>query len=162
ARARQARQVCQPPRLLATISRLAVILLKETSVSSTPAIVAEGLRKTYGKVRALDGLDLVAETGSVLGVLGPNGAGKSTAVRILTTLVKPDRGRAEVAGFDVVRHAAVVRAHIALTGQYAAVDELLTGYENLAMFGQLCHLSGRVAKKRANELLERFDLIDAA
>src|SRR5262249_54098058 len=110
----------------------------------------------------LDGLDLVVETGSVLGVLGPNGAGKSTAVRILTTLVRPDRGRALVAGFDVVRHPAAVRARIGLAGQYAAVDELLTGFENLTMFGQLYHLSGSAAKKRANELLERFDLLDAA
>jgi ABC-2 type transport system ATP-binding protein len=131
-------------------------------MSSTAAIVAEGLHKKYGKVRALDGLDLVAEAGSVLGVLGPNGAGKSTAVRILTTLLKPDRGRAQVAGFDVVRHPAAVRAHIGLTGQYAAVDELLTGFENLMMFGQLYHLPGSVAKKRANELLDRFDLVEAA
>ncbi len=103
-------------------------------MSSNLAIVAEGLHKRYGKLSALDGLDLVAEAGSVLGVLGPNGAGKTTAVRILTTLLKPDGGRAEVAGFDVVRNAAAVRAHIGLTGQYAAVDEILTGYENLNRF----------------------------
>src|SRR5262249_39916614 len=132
------------------------------SMSSTLAIVTDGLHKKYGKVVALDGLDLVVETGSVLGVLGPNGAGKSTAVRILTTLARPDRGRALVAGFDVVRHPAAVRARIGLAGQYAAVDELLTGFENLTMFGQLYHLSGSAAKKRANELLERFDLLDAA
>src|SRR5262245_66192518 len=108
-------------------------------MSNKPAILAEGLQKSYGKTHALDGLDLVAEEGSVLGVLGPNGAGKTTAVRILTTLLSPDSGRAEVAGLDVVKHAAKVRACIGLAGQYAAVDELLTGYENLKMFGQLYH-----------------------
>lgn len=131
-------------------------------MSNKPAILAEGLHKYYGKTHALAGLDLVAEEGSVLGVLGPNGAGKTTAVRILTTLLKPDGGRAEVAGLDVVKHADTLRARIGLTGQYAAVDENLTGYENLKMFGQLYHLSGAVAKRRANELLARFDLVDAA
>src|SRR5438067_6896994 len=131
-------------------------------MSNTPAILAEGLHKSYGKIHALDGLDLVAEEGSVLGVLGPNGAGKTTAVRILTTLLKPDGGRAEVAGLDVVKHADTLRARIGLTGQYAAVDENLTGYENLKMFGQLYHLPGAVARRRANELLARFDLVDAA
>lgn len=106
-------------------------------MAKTPAILAEGLYKAYGKTHALDGLDLVAEEGTVLGVLGPNGAGKTTAVRILTTLTRPDRGRAEVAGLDVVTHARTVRERIGLSGQYAAVDELLTGYENLKMFGQL-------------------------
>lgn len=127
-----------------------------------PAIVAEGLQKSYGKTQALAGLDLVAEEGRVLGVLGPNGAGKTTAVRILTTLLRPDAGRAEVAGLDVVKHAEELRARIGLTGQYAAVDENLTGFENLKMFGQLYHLPGAVAKRRANELIERFDLVDAA
>src|SRR5438876_7028017 len=131
-------------------------------MSNRPAILAEGLHKYYGKTHALAGLDLVAEEGSVLGVLGPNGAGKTTAVRILTTLLKPDGGRAEVAGLDVVKHADTLRARIGLTGQYAALDENLTGYENLKMFGQLYHLSGAVAKRRANELLARFDLVDAA
>jgi len=131
-------------------------------MANTPAILAEGLSKAYGKIHALDGLDLVAEEGSVLGVLGPNGAGKTTAVRILTTLTKPDRGRAEVAGLDVVTHAATVRERIGLSGQYAAVDELLTGYENLKMFGQLYRLPGAVAKRRAQELLVRFDLEEAA
>jgi ABC-2 type transport system ATP-binding protein len=131
-------------------------------MSNKPAILAEGLHKYYGKTHALAGLDLVAEEGSVLGVLGPNGAGKTTAVRILTTLLKPDGGRAEVAGLDVVKHADTLRARIGLTGQYAALDENLTGYENLKMFGQLYHLSGTVAKRRANELLARFDLVDAA
>src|SRR5437588_4889819 len=131
-------------------------------MSNTPAILAEGLPNHYGKAHALAGLDLVAEEGSVLAVLGPNGAGKTTAVRILTTLLRPDAGRAEVAGLDVVKHADALRARIGLAGQYAAVDEYLTGYENLKMFGQLYHLSGAVARRRANELLERFDLADAA
>jgi ABC-2 type transport system ATP-binding protein len=131
-------------------------------MANTPAILAEGLYKAYGKTHALDGLDLVAEEGTVLGVLGPNGAGKTTAVRILTTLTRPDRGRAEVAGLDVVKHARTVRERIGLSGQYAAVDELLTGYENLKMFGQLYRLPGAVAKRRAHDLLERFDLAQAA
>ncbi|HYT27791.1 MAG TPA: ATP-binding cassette domain-containing protein [Ktedonobacteraceae bacterium] len=131
-------------------------------MSNRPAILAEGLQKYYGKTRALAGLDLAAEEGTVLGLLGPNGAGKTTAVRILTTLLKPDAGRAEVAGLDVVKHADAIRARIGLAGQYAAVDENLTGYENLVMFGQLYHLSGKVARQRANDLLERFDLVDAA
>src|SRR5579859_4704766 len=130
-------------------------------MSIKPAIWAEGLHKHYGKTHALDGLDLVAEEGTVLGVLGPNGAGKTTAVRILTTLLRPDAGRAEVIGLDVVKHADTIRSRIGLAGQYAAVDENLTGYENLRMFGQLYHLSGQVARQRANELLARFDLVDA-
>src|ERR1700757_3369393 len=104
------------------------------------AILAEGLEKRFGQTQALRGLDLAAEEGTVLGVLGPNGAGKTTAVRILTTLLRPDSGHAEVAGLDVVKHADKLRARIGLTGQYAAVDENLTGYENLKMFGQLYHL----------------------
>ncbi len=131
-------------------------------MSNRPAILAEGLQKHYGKTHALAGLDLIAEEGTVLGVLGPNGAGKTTAVRILTTLLKPDAGHAEVAGLDVVKDAEALRARIGLAGQYAAVDEYLTGYENLKMFGQLYHLSGAVAKRRATELLERFDLVEAA
>jgi ABC-2 type transport system ATP-binding protein len=131
-------------------------------MSNTPAILAEGLHKSYGKIHALDGLDLVAGEGSVLGVLGPNGAGKTTAVRILTTLLLPDSGRAEVAGLDVVKYAQTVRKRIGLAGQYAAVDEILTGYENLKMFGQLYHLPGAEAKRRASALLERFDLVEAA
>lgn len=127
-----------------------------------PAILAEGLKKSYGKTEALVGLDLVAEEGSVLGVLGPNGAGKTTAVRILTTLLKPDAGHAEIIGLDVVKHANLLRSRIGLAGQYAAVDENLTGYENLKMFGQLYHLPGSVAKRRASQLIERFDLADAA
>lgn len=131
-------------------------------MSNRPAILAEGLKKNYGKTQALAGLDLVAEEGTVLAVLGPNGAGKTTAVRILTTLLRPDAGHAEVAGLDVVKNADLLRTRIGLAGQYAAVDENLTGYENLVMFGRLYHLSGSVARRRANELLERFDLVEAA
>ena len=127
-----------------------------------PAIWAEGLEKSFGKTRALDGLDLSVEEGTVLGVLGPNGAGKTTVVRILTTLLAPDAGRAEVAGLDVTRQAGELRARIGLTGQYAAVDEYLTGRENLEMVGRLYHLPKKQARKRADELLERFDLVDAA
>ena len=127
-----------------------------------PAILAEGIQKSYGKTRALDGLDLSVEEGTVLGLLGPNGAGKTTAVRILTTLLAPDAGRAEVAGLDVVRQADELRARIGLTGQYAAVDEYLTGRENLEMVGRLYHLPKKQARRRADELLERLDLVDAA
>jgi ABC-2 type transport system ATP-binding protein len=126
------------------------------------AIVVEGLQKSYGSVRALCGVDFTARTGSVLGLLGPNGAGKTTAVRILTTLLEPDAGSARVAGLDVVHDAAALRAQIGLAGQYAAVDENLTGFENLEMVGQLYHLPRKEAKARANELLERFELTEAA
>jgi ABC-2 type transport system ATP-binding protein len=127
-----------------------------------PAILAEGLEKRYGKTQALCGLDLEAAEGTVLAVLGPNGAGKTTAIRILATLLRPDAGRAEVAGLDVVRQAGRLRSLIGLTGQYAAVDEYLSGHENLQMFGQLYHLSRDTARRRADQLLERFDLVEAA
>jgi ABC-2 type transport system ATP-binding protein len=128
----------------------------------TDAIVVEGLEKSYGSVRALCGVDFSARTGSVLGLLGPNGAGKTTAVRILATLLKPDGGTARVAGIDAVREAAALRAKIGLAGQYAAVDENLTGFENLEMVGRLYHMPRAEARARARELLERFDLADAA
>jgi len=126
------------------------------------AVRAEGLEKRYGEKRALDGFDLAVREGTVHGLLGPNGAGKTTAVRILSTLVKLDGGSARVAGLDVARQPREVRARIGLTGQYAAVDEVLTGRQNLEMFGRLFHLGGRRARLRAGELLEQFDLTDAA
>ena len=126
------------------------------------AVRAEGLKKSYGDTEALTGVDIEVPTGSVLGLLGPNGAGKTTTVRILTTLLKPDAGHAEVAGIDVLKNPEQVRASIGLTGQYAAVDEILTGRENLVMFGQLYRLPYRNAVARADELLERFKLTDAA
>ena len=128
------------------------------------SVIAENLVKTYrkGAVRALDGLSLDVEEGTVLGVLGPNGAGKTTTVRILSTLLEPDSGHASVAGIDVVKNPKAVRQIIGLSGQYAAVDETLTGWDNLVMFGQLYHLSAAQAKVRATELLEQFSLTDAA
>src|SRR5580693_8958706 len=131
-------------------------------MSDSLAIEAVGLAKAYGRTRALAGLDLEVGAGEILGVLGPNGAGKTTAVRVLTTLLRPDRGTARVAGYDVVTEAALVRREIGLTGQYAALDECLTGRANLVMVGQLGRLSGRQARQRASELLARFDLSDAA
>jgi ABC-2 type transport system ATP-binding protein len=131
-------------------------------VSTDVAIEAEGLRKSYGKVRALDGIDLRVPAGTVLGLLGPNGAGKTTAVRILTTLLPLDGGSARVAGLDVAREAPQLRTKIGLAGQYAAVDENLTGAENLEMVGRLYHLPKGEPRARAAELLERFELSDAA
>ncbi|AXK32071.1 ATP-binding cassette domain-containing protein [Streptomyces armeniacus] len=128
----------------------------------TYAIQAEGLAKRFKETHALDGVDLAARTGSVLGLLGPNGAGKTTAVRIFATLIRPDAGRATVAGHDVVREAGIVRSLVGLTGQYAAVDENLTGTENLLLIGRLLGIPRREAKARAAELLERFQLSDAA
>ncbi|MEU4726120.1 ATP-binding cassette domain-containing protein [Nonomuraea dietziae] len=127
-----------------------------------PIVVAEGLHKSFGDTHALRGLELSVQQGTVCGVLGPNGAGKTTAVRILATLSDPDAGHARIAGYDVVREAGEVRARIGLAGQYAAVDEKLTGRGNLRMFGRLYHLSRREAHRRADELLERFGLMDAA
>ncbi|MEW1843848.1 ATP-binding cassette domain-containing protein [Nonomuraea angiospora] len=126
------------------------------------AIEAEGLVKRYGDKSALDGVDLAARTGSVLGVLGPNGAGKTTAVRVLATLARPDAGRALVGGYDVTRRAAKVRELIGLTGQYASVDEKLTGTQNLLLVGRLLGLSRPAARARAGELLARFGLEEAA
>src|SRR5207248_588682 len=125
-------------------------------------IQAEGLVKNFGKTRALDGLDLQVAEGSLLALLGPNGAGKTTAVRIFTTLLKPDAGRAKVAGFDVVREPNRIKSRIGLAGQTVAIDENLTGLENLEMIGRLYHLSRHDARNRALELLVQFDLTDAA
>ena len=127
-------------------------------------VIADQLVKTYdkGRVRALDGLSLDVEEGTVLSVLGPNGAGKTTVVRILTTLLRADSGSASVAGIDVIKNPEKVREVIGLSGQYAAVDEILTGYDNLVMFGELYHLGKKQAVVRANELLERFSLTEAA
>ncbi|MFF3344340.1 ATP-binding cassette domain-containing protein [Streptomyces sp. NPDC002779] len=126
------------------------------------AIHAEGLVKTFGDVKALDGVDLDVPEGTVLGLLGPNGAGKTTTVRCLTTLLRPDSGKAVVAGIDVLKHPDAVRRSIGLSGQFAAVDEYLTGRENLQMVGQLYQMRAKAAKARAAELLEQFDLADAA
>ena len=133
-----------------------------SSASSGPAILVEGLTKSFKEVRALRGIDLSVPHGTVLGVLGPNGAGKTTAVRILTTLLRPDGGRALVEGFDVVKQAAAVRRTIGLSGQSAAIQEELTGRENLEIVGRLYHLSWPKARSRATELLEQFDLTEAA
>ncbi|MFI6291160.1 ATP-binding cassette domain-containing protein [Nonomuraea sp. NPDC050790] len=128
----------------------------------TYAFQAEGLVKRFGKTTALAGVDLAARPGTILGVLGPNGAGKTTAIRVLATLLRPDAGRAEVGGLDVVRHAARVRELIGLTGQYASVDEDLTGTENLVLLGRLLDLRKPEAERRASDLLDRFGLTEAA
>jgi ABC-2 type transport system ATP-binding protein len=143
--------VVTAPELTASVERVAV----------DPAVETTGLHKRYGDVEALRGIDLRVERGSVFGLLGPNGAGKTTAVRILTTLLRPDDGSARVAGFDVVRDAARVRERIGLAGQYAAVDENLTGFENLEMVGRLYHIGRRHSRERARELLSSFDLTEA-
>jgi ABC-2 type transport system ATP-binding protein len=131
-------------------------------VPADHAVETTSLRKSYGDVQALCGVDLRVETGTVFGLLGPNGAGKTTAVRILTTLLLPDGGSGRVKGLDVVRDAAKVREQIGLAGQYAAVDENLTGFENLEMVGRLYHLGHKQSRERARELLSDFDLADAA
>ncbi|MFE3170690.1 ATP-binding cassette domain-containing protein [Amycolatopsis sp. NPDC059090] len=125
------------------------------------AIAARGIRKSYGSLTALDGFDLTVEAGTVCGLLGPNGSGKTTAVKCLATLLRPDAGSARISGLDVVSDADAVRRRIGLTGQYAAVDEILTGHENLVMFGRLYGLTVPAAKRRAGELLEHFDLVEA-
>jgi ABC-2 type transport system ATP-binding protein len=127
-----------------------------------PAILAEGLEKRFGDLRALDGVDLAVPRGTVLGLLGPNGAGKTTAVRVFTTILRPDRGRASILGIDVAEDPQRVREQIGLAGQYAAVDENLTGRENLIMVGRLTHQPKARIADRAGELLERFQLADAA
>jgi oleandomycin transport system ATP-binding protein len=131
------------------------------TTTSVPAIQAQGLAKAYGATQALSSVDLEVQAGTVLGLLGPNGAGKTTTVRILATLLRPSAGQAQVAGYDVVRHPQQVRQQIGLTGQYAAVDDNLTGSENLSMLGRLHGLGKTAARKRAAGLLERFDLADA-
>ncbi|MGA6166035.1 ATP-binding cassette domain-containing protein [Amycolatopsis magusensis] len=127
----------------------------------TPALVVDGLHKRYGDVEAVNGLSFSARRGTVLGLLGPNGAGKTTTVQIISTLLPFDRGTVTVLGKDVVRDARALRSEIGLTGQYTALDEYLTGYENLEMIGQLYHLSAADAKRRAHELLARFELVEA-
>ncbi|MGW4328959.1 ATP-binding cassette domain-containing protein [Nocardia sp. CY41] len=131
-------------------------------MNSDQGVVVEGIEKSFGVVKALRGVDFAAEPGEVLGILGPNGAGKTTTVNVLSTLIRPDRGRATVAGHDVVAEPAAVRRSIMLTGQYAALDDMLSGYENLVMFGRLMGLRKRAARARADELLAEFDLERAA
>ena len=131
-------------------------------MNDTPAIRAEGLTKNFGSTKALAGLDLTVPAGTIYGLLGPNGAGKTTAVRGFATLLRPDGGQAQVLGQDVVTRAPEVRRSIGLTGQYAALDEFLTGRANLIMVGQLSRLTASAARRRADDLLERFDLTDAA
>ncbi|MFF0742649.1 ATP-binding cassette domain-containing protein [Streptomyces sp. NPDC004111] len=135
---------------------------KKPGDTGTPAIQVRGLAKHYGETRALDGVDLDVSEGTVLGVLGPNGAGKTTLVRCLSTLIRPDAGTATVAGFDVVRQPRQLRRTIGLTGQYASVDEKLSGWENLYMIGRLLDLSRKDSRRRADDLLERFSLTEAA
>src|SRR5580765_1597947 len=136
--------------------------MREGETMAEQAIVVEGLEKRFGSVVALAGIDFAVPAGTVLGLLGPNGAGKTTAVRILTTILEPTAGTASVLGIDVTRDPQGVREHIGLAGQYAAVDENLTGHENLRMIGRLTHLSSASARARADELLPQFDLLDAA
>src|ERR687894_1368721 len=130
-------------------------------MTTTPAIVAEGVSQTFGDVVALDGLDLEVEAGTVFGLLGPNGAGKTTFVRILATLLRPTAGRAQVFGHDVAAESLAVRRRIGLAGQFAAVDGELTGRENIEMVGRLYRLSGNESRARARDILDRFGLADA-
>ncbi|MGW2744670.1 ATP-binding cassette domain-containing protein [Streptomyces sp. NPDC001450] len=136
--------------------------IEHNPVGGSPAVTVRGLVKHYGETKALDGVDLDVREGTVMGVLGPNGAGKTTLVRILSTLITPDAGQATVAGYDVVRQPRQLRRVIGLTGQYASVDEKLPGWENLYMIGRLLDLSRKDARARADELLERFSLTEAA
>jgi ABC-2 type transport system ATP-binding protein len=145
-----------------TVQEHATTGVRAGAGSGEAAISVSGLVKSFGEVRALDGVDLEAPTGTVLGLLGPNGAGKTTAVRVMTTLLAPDAGEVRVAGLDALRDAARLRERIGLAGQYAAVDENLTGEENLVMVGRLYGERRATAKRRAAELLERFQLVDAA
>jgi ABC-2 type transport system ATP-binding protein len=131
-------------------------------MSSDTGVLVEGIEKSFGAVQALRGIDFAATQGEVLGILGPNGAGKTTTVNILSTLIAPDKGRALVAGHDVVADPAAVRRSIMMTGQFAALDDMLSGYENLVLFGRLMGLRKRFAKERADELLAEFDLVGAA
>src|SRR6266487_384360 len=135
---------------------------REAGMAEQPAIVASGLGKRFGQLQALTGVDLQVPAGAVVALLGPNGAGKTTTVRILSTLLPPDAGRAQATGLDVVRQAAAVRRVIGLSGQYAAVDAYLTGRENMRMIGRLYGFRRLAASRRAEELLERFNLLTAA
>jgi ABC-2 type transport system ATP-binding protein len=137
-------------------------MLENRVAGNGPAIEARGLVKTYGEVRALDGVDLTVRRGEVFGFLGPNGAGKTTTIRILATLTRPDGGAARVLGFDVVSQTNAIRARVAVTGQFASVDDDLTGYENLVVLGRLGGLSRTASRRRADELLAAFDLAGAA
>ncbi|NQW73372.1 MAG: ATP-binding cassette domain-containing protein, partial [Actinobacteria bacterium] len=157
-----------PPSIASSRSRSAANSTESWAFGKVPhvgdeqAVFAEGVVKKFGDVVALDGMDLTVERGQVVGLLGPNGAGKTTMVRILSTLLTPTAGTARVSGFDVVTQPDEVRRAIGLTGQYAAVDEYLTGRENLRMFGDLYHLEPKYVKRRSQELLDSFDLSEAA
>jgi ABC-2 type transport system ATP-binding protein len=133
-----------------------------TTIATRPALAVTGLRKSFGETRVLDGIDLEIAEGTVFALLGPNGSGKTTTIQILTTLLRPDAGELSVAGFDVLRQPAAVRGVIGVTGQLSAVDNLLTGEENLRLIADLVHLDRQTARRRIRELLERFDLTDAA
>lgn len=144
------------------MAQAVIDLPREKRLEKEPIVRIEGISKSFGDVQALNNVNLEIQPGTVLGLLGPNGAGKTTLVRVLTTLLTPDSGQAVIAGYDVVRDARRLRSVIGLAGQYAAVDEYLTGRENLIMVGQLYHMSAAKARTRADELLARFSLMDAA